>query len=220
MLLWHGLTVNRWRDGSKPVFETEYRLLLTRSLQIAEITGKMRIGYGAAFMPCLPRRQGKDGKPCRLTRRCLYTVLRLFWQTSKTASVEITVHCRLCTSFFPPHTVVNTVFWDYTVVPSISMPSLSIDGVHEGHCHRLLATIDRNCAIIIARIVSSLPLENYYWRNNNDQTVNNECEVIPEKTKLVIIYNKINVQLMFDWSDFGFRQNKWIIFLSESTMCM
>ena len=65
------------------------------------ITGKMGIKYGAVFMPYLPQRRDKHGKPCGLTQRRPYTVLRLFL-----TDLEDGIHLDICSVlsinvFFP-----------------------------------------------------------------------------------------------------------------------
>ena len=57
-------------------------------------TGKMGIKYGAIFMPYLPQRGDKHGKPRGLTRRRPHTVLRLFLTDLEDAIVKISLQYR------------------------------------------------------------------------------------------------------------------------------
>lgn len=56
-----------------------------------------------------------------------------FWRTSKTASVKISVQYRQSTSFFPFHTVADTVLWDRTVVLTVFNPVFVTFTEYEGH---------------------------------------------------------------------------------------
>ena len=132
-------------------------------------TGKTHIEYGAVFMPSLPRRRRKDGKPYGLTRHRLFTVLRLFWRTSKTVSVEISVPCRVCTYFSPLYTVVNAVFRQSTVVLAVFQCRLRAWTEYEGH--RLWREFPPFALLNIARIVFLIASwKCYYW--NKSRTTN------------------------------------------------